>query len=474
MLLAVDLDGTLVRTDTLLECALLFIRQHPWQAWRLLLWALQGKVTLKSQLAQRVQLDVAGLPYRTEVLDWIHQARSSGQRVVLATASHRLVAQAVADHLGLFDDVLATEAVNLSRARKAEALQAMAGPAGYAYIGNSADDLLVWRAAKVQHWVDVPRSVQAKARKLHAPIGLRLDRDQPVWRAAWSGLRPHQWAKNLLLIVPLLASHQLLDVSHWLALILAFVAFSACASAIYLINDLLDLPEDRLHSSKKYRMLASGQLPILTAAGMVGALLLLAVLLALTLPPLFGAVLALYVLTTTAYSIWLKRLVLVDVMVLAVLYTVRVIAGAAALELHLTAWMLAFSLFIFLSLALVKRYTELQRAAASGGALKGRDYLQEDLGWVGASGLASSYAAVVVLALYIHEVGASVLYPQPAFMWLACLFLLYWLQRVWMLTWRGQMHDDPVVFALRDAHSRWVGLLFGASFALASLGGGGT
>jgi 4-hydroxybenzoate polyprenyltransferase/phosphoserine phosphatase len=458
--LVIDLDGTLLRSDLLLETALLHVRAQPWRAWQMLCWAARGKAGIKEALAHSTELDAATLPYHAEVLAMVRQARAAGRRLVLATASHRLLAEQVAAHLGSFDEVLATDqGRNLSGAAKRDALVERFGLRGFDYAGNSRDDLPVWGAARKAVVVNAPQPVERQARRLshveqvlHEPPGRLRD-----WARA---LRLHQWAKNLLLLVPLLASHRLMDPALLWQALQAFVAFGLCASSVYLLNDLLDLQDDRRHSRKRQRPFAAGRLPIGAGLLLMPLLLLAAFVLAVwRLPPGFVVCLALYYGLTLSYSLWLKRRMVIDVMALAALYTLRVIAGAMALAIAPSFWLLAISMFMFFSLALVKRFTELHCLQRADEATKahGRGYYVNDLQMIAAMGAASGFMAVLVMALYINDASTTRMYAHQERLWFACPLLLTWIARVWMLTHRGAMVDDPVVFALRDRVSLAIG-----------------
>jgi len=467
----VDLDGTLVLTDMLVENLFLFLRTYPWRILSLFAWLLKGKAHFKCKLADAVLPRTERLPYNEPLLVWLAERRKAGARLILATASDRRIARSVADHLRIFDNVLGTEPhINLSAGRKREALVRLYGEQGFEYVGNSSADLKVWDAASRIHVANPERGVLAAARRI-GTVGEVFDGRPAYLRTLLKALRVHQWAKNLLIFVPLIAAHQVFNTVLIVHGILAFIAFSLCASSVYLLNDLLDLQDDRQHRTKRFRPLAAGTLPILHGLVLMPLLLLVALgLAAVLLPTPFLTVLAVYYVLTLAYSLRLKRVVMLDVVTLAMLYTVRVLAGAAAMTLAATFWILAFCVFIFLSLAFVKRYTELREARAQGRSEKsaGRGYYPGDFELLASLGGASGYIAVMVLALYINDSSRGSMYRQPEWMWIACPLLLYWLSRVWLLAHRGEMHDDPIVFALRDRISRWVCLLFLASFAVAT------
>jgi 4-hydroxybenzoate polyprenyltransferase/phosphoserine phosphatase len=469
--IVVDLDGTLIQSDMLVENLFLFLRYHPFRFFELLGWILKGKAFVKRRLADAVLPDVELLPYNNALLAWIMQQRSDGAKVVLATASDIRIARKVAEHLGVFDDVLGTEHFNLSSGRKLNELLQRYGERGYEYVGNSSADLVVWRSASSIHVANPEGGVLAAARKI-GRVEMLFDDRQSNFRMWVKTLRIHQWAKNLLIFVPLLASHRIFETQLLLNGMLAFMAFGLCASSVYVLNDLLDLPDDRQHPTKCNRPLAAGTFPIVHALFLIPVLLLAAFSLALFfLPTSFIVVLAAYYVLTLIYSLWLKRMVMMDVIVLAMLYTIRVVAGATAMSLVATFWILAFCMFIFLSLAFVKRYTELCDARQKGAVDKtsGRGYYPADFELLASLGGASGYISVLVLALYINDAAAGLLYHDQRWMWAACPLLMFWLSRVWLLAHRGQMHDDPIVFALRDNVSRWIGLSFVLVFVLATL-----
>ena len=467
--LIIDLDGTLLHSDLLIESALGFVRDHPLQSWRLLPWLLQGKAVLKQQLASAVHIDAATLPYNHDVLDLIRQQRAQGRRIVLATASHRLLAQKVAEHLQLFDEVLATaDNHNLSAGNKAAALVQGFGERGFDYAGNSRDDIAVWQHARKAIVVNGSAALSAQAGK-HCELAQVLPA-QSSWRHWLRSLRLHQWVKNLLIFVPLLTAHRFSESHLALLGLLAFLCFSVCASSLYLLNDMLDLRDDRQHPHKRTRPLPAGRIPLQTALLLAPLLLVASIALGwLLLPPLFTPVLLGYAALTLLYSVWLKQWMIIDVLTLALLYIVRLLAGAVAFAVPLSFWLLAFALFLFVSLALVKRYAELTAKAAAGFAAETRvrGYQLSDSSLLGMLGTSSGYIAVLVLALYINDPNTLKLYRQPEFIWFACPLLLGWISRVWLLAHRGQMNEDPVLFAVQDRSSLCLGALFLLVFALA-------
>jgi len=469
--IAVDLDGTLVRSDLLVESVFLLLRSRPYLFFRLIGWLLRGKSFFKRKVADLVAPAVGTLPYNHSLLEWLVEQKARGAHLVLATASEMRLARLVADHLVIFDELLATENKNLASENKRVALVGRYGEQGFEYVGNSSADLKVWPSAKVAHVVNPEFGVLSRAKKI-ARIGEVIEDRPSYFRVLQKSLRLHQWAKNLLIFIPLFAAHKAMQIPSLIDGVLAFFCFGVCASSVYLLNDLLDLQDDRQHRTKKFRPLAAGTFPIFQAILWMPALLVISFGVALFMLPLrFSLILLTYYVLTLAYSLWLKRIVMLDVVMLAMLYTVRVVAGAAAIMVPLTFWILAFCMFIFLSLAFVKRYTELRDARERGrkGAAPGRGYVVQDFELLASLGGSAGYLSVLVLALYINDGASQALYNHPKLMWAACPLLLFWLSRVWLLAHRGQMHDDPIVFALRDRTSRCIGVLFALVFILAAL-----
>jgi 4-hydroxybenzoate polyprenyltransferase len=450
--LCVDLDGTLIHTDLLVESALALLRRNPWYLFCLPFWLIQGKAHLKREIARRVQLDIERLPYDTRVLEWL---RHSDQRPrVLCTAADQMLADAVAAQIGGFDLVLGSDSErNLDAPRKAVVLVERYGERGFDYAGNASVDLAVWAHARRAIVANAAAGIADRAAAV-CEVEHVFERRGGTARAALRALRPHQWSKNLLVFVALAAAHLALVPSALFAASAAFVAFCLCASGAYVLNDLLDLDADRRHPRKRARPFAAGRLPIV--AGLVAAplLTLAAFAVALVLPARFALVLGIYAATTLAYSVALKRIVMIDVIVLAALYTLRIIAGAVAIPVEASGWFLSFAMCLFLSLAMVKRYAEVRHVAASQQMdVAGRGYRVSHLAWIEAFGIGAGLVSTIVLAFYIDSTKSAALYRHAHWLWLLIPLLTYWLVRVWQLARRGRMHDDPVVFALTDARS---------------------
>lgn len=451
--LCVDLDGTLVATDTLWEGAISILLRNPLMVFHLALWLFKGKAELKHQVATRSKRLAQDWPYRDEVIARLKAEKEKGRSLVLVTGAAAPVAMAAVEHLGIFNEVLhSSRDNNLTRHRKRDLLVERFGAGGFDYIGNSKDDIDVFDAARTAIVVAPDRH----ALKWQTDHGAELIDTGPS--NGWASLkttRMHQWAKNVLIAVPMVLNH---DIANWdivLRTVIAFFAFSFLASAVYIINDLSDLQNDRAHPKKRMRPLASGQLSIPRALAIALGLTVCSILLSTLLPAQFMLVLGFYGLSTTAYTFILKRKLLVDVFTLAGLYTVRIIAGSVATGADLSFWLLAFSIFFFLSLALVKRYVELNEFGLNEvGNVPGRGYMAVDFEMVGQAGVASAFTASLVLALYIHSTEMQAMYTLPWALWPLCPLVLYLLLRIWMLARRSMLHEDPVVFIMRDWRSQ--------------------
>lgn len=463
--LCVDLDGTLLATDLLMEGLVRFLKVNPLRVFLVALWVLRGPAHLKARLAGHVELDPETLPVHEAFAQWLREQRGEGRRLVLCTAANEQVAAGIASHVGLFDEVIASTATaNLSGRAKADILVSRFGDKGFDYAANEHKDLHIWRKAR-RAVVVAPRALSQRVAAESIELERSFEIETPGIREWVRALRVHQWAKNLLLFVPLAAAHRLGEVDLLITCVVAFGLFGLCASGSYIVNDLLDLDSDRKHPRKRERPFAAGRLPLLHGAAVAVAMLASALILAaFLLPPAFVLGLSFYLVMTFWYSFALKRIAMVDMLSLAGLYTVRVVAGGAAVAIVPSFWLLAFSMFLFLSLAAAKRYAELRSLLDTGRTdAAGRGYSVADLPLLHASGIAAGYLAVLVLALYVNS-GAAQLYTTPQLMWLLCPLLLYWINRIWLKTFRGMMHDDPVVFALTDRPSIFV---FAASALLA-------
>nr|VFJ67928.1 MAG: 4-hydroxybenzoate polyprenyltransferase [Candidatus Kentron sp. FW] len=460
-LLVVDLDGTLIRTDMLHESALRVFRDHPWDTPRIPFWIARGRAVLKQNLALRTDFDPKTLPYNEELLGWLKNQRSEGRKLILCTASDRSIAISIAEHLDIFDEVIASDgSKNIAGEHKAETLEQRFGRSGFDYVGNSKADVPVWERARCAVVVNASGSLTKKVETL-CMIERIFPRNYRSFSAWWQVLRVHQWLKNLLLFVPLLASHELTDTDVWFSLILAFLSFSFCASSTYIINDLLDLDSDRQHPRKRNRPFASGLVPVWIGILLAPSLLVCGMGIGSLVGGQFLSWLVFYFSLTCAYSWILKRSVLIDCLTLALLYTLRIVAGAVVAGHALSFWLLAFSVFLFLSLAFVKRYAELnvQRPGRKE-KIHGRGYHTTDAPLIQTMGIVAGYASVLVLALYLDSDTVVKLYRSPELVWGTVPVMLFWISWIWMRAHRGEMHDDPLVFAIKDRASLAAGVVF--------------
>ena len=443
--LVVDLDGTLCRTDTLWECFFSAWRVHWWMPLASAFWMLSGRSKLKDRLAAIALPDVGSLPWNPAVIDALRLARAAGQRRVLATAANVRIAQSCADELGLFDEVLASDGVvNLKGQAKATALVARFGQGGFDYVGDSTADLPVWAAASRKLTVSSVMPVGGERLEQGAVTGTF---------SRWAKLlRVRHWIKNVLVFVAPVAAHQWAVGAMWLPVSLTFVAFCAVCSGVYVLNDLFDLASDRVHPTKRRRPLAAGELSLATAAFVSFVLLIGGLALAFWIGALVGAVIALYVVANAIYTVRLKRVAVFDVFCLAGLYTLRIVAGAAAVIVPLSTWLVAFSVFAFLSLALLKRAADIDRLAPDE-VVPGRGYSGKDAGFVNGFGIGTAIAACLVLTLYIASEQVVAMYSEPLWLWGVAVVVLMWLARMWRMAMNGTMDDDPVMFAVRDGMS---------------------
>jgi 4-hydroxybenzoate polyprenyltransferase len=468
--LVVDLDGTLLRTDSLIESIFVLARMRPLSLFKLPLWLMQGRVHLKQRLAALATPDVHWLPYRTDLLEFLREQKRLGRSLILATAADDKVAREINAELGLFDQVFASDgAVNLSGERNRDRLVAAFGLKGFDYIGNNTRDDSVWRAARRALLTSSsPRFARSVAKT--TPIERIFGEQEPRWQDYLNALRPPHWIKNVLVFVPVAAVHRILEVPLLGRALLAFLAFNLCASGLYLLNDLLDLPADRRHPHKKERMLASGRIRLMHALVMMAILLIGAFAIAWHLSMGFAGVLGLYAALMIGYSLRLKDIPLVDVLVLAGGYALRVAAGAVAVEIRISEWLLTLCVFLFFSLALIKRYAELVvlESTASAARAHARGYVSQDKGLLLAQGIASGYLAVMVLALYTNTEISQRLYARHDYFWGICLLLLFWISHLWMMATRARIVGDPVMFALSDRISLWTfaGMALFAALAL--------
>lgn len=460
--LLVDLDGSLIKTDTLYETALLYLKMHPLRFYMLIVWFFRGKHVLKGELSKKTNLNVDLLPYRQDVLEYLKNKHDSGIKIILCTGSWIDLASRIANKFPFIDEVYATDNdTNLTGLEKAEWAKERFGIHSYDYLGNERKDLLIWKSARKAIVVGSDKLASAAGKVTE--LEKHYSTDSVDYRVWLNEIRVHQWAKNSLLFVPLLTAHKLDEIGAVVSVVVAFFCFNFCASATYLLNDLLDLESDRKHAIKKYRPLAAGlmSIPYAVVSGML--LMLLGFALAVYfLNTYFMMALSLYLFLTIAYSFKFKQLQTIDVIVLASLFTIRVIAGGAAIETEISFWLLCFTMFLFLSLAMVKRVAELISVEKERGkiteVISGRGYFTADIIILQSLGGTSGFLSVFVFALYINSDDVVMYYEHPEILWIIIPVMGYWIMRIWMLTARDQMNHDPISFAITDWRS-WLAAL---------------
>ena len=467
--LCVDLDGTLISTDTLSENTIGLIKKNPFYILLLPLWLAKGKSYLKDAIAKRSPLNPALLPYNQEIINFIKQQPKS-RTIILASGTNERIATAVANHTKLFSQVFASSINhNGTGTEKANTLIHNYGDKKFDYIGNSFEDLPVWRHARYGHIVSRSTNLINQARQ-EATIK-KIFTAPPISYKTWlKQLRIHQWTKNILLFIPLITAHKIFEPNALAPTIIGFLSFCAMASTIYIMNDAFDLSADRQHLTKKNRPLASGKISLVKALQVASGLLITSYLLAIVfLTPSFIFWLSIYAVANIIYSLWLKKIIIIDVILLASLYTLRIIAGSTAANITTSTWLFMFALFIFLSLALIKRTSELVNLKKVGQKKSpGRGYKSTHLKVVALTGLLLGYTSLITLSLYIKSAQVQLLYTTPLLLWLLIPLLFVWISRLWKRTWQGQMQEDPIVFAIQDTISYATGITAIAILILAT------
>lgn len=458
--LVADLDGTIISTDTLLESTIIAIRNNPLLIFILPFMIFKGKLFFKQAIDKYARCDAELLPYRYNVVDFLKEEKAKGRAIVLATATVKPIAEEIGKHLKIFDEIIATENINLRAEQKTKVLVEKFGYGGYDYIGDSKADLPVWKSSRFAIVVNKSNSLTNKAKR-NGNVSKIFEIKKDDFNDNLKEIRVYQWIKNILIFLPLLMAHQIGDLTLIIQNFIAFFAFSFAASSVYVINDLFDIEPDRVHPRKRNRPIASGLISIPKALAIAFLLLALSILISvLYLPLKFILILITYLTLTTLYSFSFKRIYIIDIITLASLYTIRLIAGGASVAVEVSYWLLAFSMFLFLNLAIVKRYTELkQLVEAKKNKTIGRGYFVEDLSLLRSLGTSSGYLSVLVFALYVNSKVVLGLYNKPEFLWAVAPLLLFWITRIWFVAHRGKMHDDPIVFTAKDPVSYVVGFL---------------
>lgn len=459
--LCVDLDGTLIATDCLSESIMDILRQNFFLIFLLPIWLIKGKANFKEKIANRIIPNPDELPFIEEVLEYLKQLKNNGRKLVLITASHQRIADRIGNYLNIFDEIIGSDIDRTTKGKsKQKYLIDRFGDNGYDYAGDSKADLHVWKSARKAIIVHASQKVLAKAETI-VDIEKVFPQEKVGLIAYLKQIRVYQWIKNILIFLPLLMAHKLSSPMLFIDAIIAFFAFSFTASFVYVLNDLVDLPSDRKHIRKKNRPLASGKIPILHGAIIAPFLLVTGLLLATYfLSTEFLYILIAYLIITSLYSFILKKIYILDIIVLSILYTIRLIAGALAVDVPLSQWLMEFSVFFFLSLAINKRYTELYMMQKTNvHEAKGRGYNVSDIDLMRVIGPVSGYISVLVFVLYLHSDEVVVLYKNSHILWLVAVCLLYWITRIWFITTRGKMHDDPIIFTGKDPVSYIIGII---------------
>lgn len=453
--LFVDLDGTLIKSDLLFECLVPIIKNYFYAIFLAPFWLLKGKAYLKDKFSDLVSINPEILPYNNNVLEYIRKEKENGSKIILATASNIKLAKSISDYLGIFDDVIASsKEENLKGKNKLNKIKSYIENNNinkeFSYIGDSEADVKIFNETNIPIVVgnkNVFNKIKSKNDKTTFVDG---ENDFSL-KKFFKMIRTYQWVKNFLIFLPLILAHKFLDVNLLLKALVAFFSFSFLASSVYIINDIMDVESDRIHPSKKNRPIASGAVKISSALKVAFILMPLSFIISIFLGKEFLFVLLTYFITTSCYSFYLKKIMLVDILILSLLYTVRMFAGGVALNIYLSPWLFMFSMFFFFSLACAKRYSELYAVRNNlQDEIKGRGYQAQDLEQIQIFGSSSGYIAILIFALYIQSDISMKLYKTPSFFWALCPIMLYWISRVWLLSHRGQMTQDPIIFALKD------------------------
>ena len=453
--LFVDLDGTLIKSDLLFECLVPIIKNYFYAIFLAPFWLLKGKAYLKDKFSDLVSINPEILPYNNNVLEYIRKEKENGSKIILATASNIKLAKSISDYLGIFDDVIASsKEENLKGKNKLNKIKLYIKNNNinkeFSYIGDSEADVKIFNETNIPIVVgnkNVFNKIKSKNDKTTFVDG---ENDFSL-KKFFKMIRTYLWVKNFLIFLPLILAHKFLDVNLLLKALVAFFSFSFLASSVYIINDIMDVESDRIHPSKKNRPIASGAVKISSALKVAFILMPLSFIISIFLGKEFLFVLLTYFITTSCYSFYLKKIMLVDILILSLLYTVRIFAGGVALNIYLSPWLFMFSLFFFFSLACAKRYSELYAVRNNlQDEIKGRGYQAQDLEQIQIFGSSSGYIAILIFALYIQSDISMKLYKTPSFFWALCPIMLYWISRVWLLSHRGQMTQDPIIFALKD------------------------
>lgn len=468
--LIVDLDGCLIRSDLLFETAFAYIGTNPLRAFRLLIWVLRGRAHLKRRLAATAGLDLQLIPINERVDAYARRAKKTGREVYLATGSDEILARKIGTRFDFLDGVIASDGSSNLKGRRKAAELLRRFPDGFDYVGDSSADLHVWQHANKAIVVEPGAALLRSVGALRKPTET-IERTSSRWLAALKAARLHQWAKNTLVFVPALLSGQITHPPVFIGCSLAFVALGLLACGTYLVNDLLDLSHDRRHPSKRHRPLASGHLSIQAAIIAVPVLIGAGLAIGAAVGASAFVVLLAYLVLTLAYSISIKKVPILDTVTLASLFTLRLVLGIAVAGV-MAPWLLVFSMFLFTSLCLAKRCTEIQCMEGTGAtAVAGRGYLVSDAPFVLALGLATATGSILIMVLYlIFDAFNREFYGNAHWLWGLPVVLFLWVTHIWLVGHRGKLNDDPVAYAVKDRASLLMGAVAASVFAFAWAG----
>jgi len=461
--LVVDLDGTLTLTDTLYESVIAFLKKNLFSnPFLIVLWLIQGKAKFKHEISKHIEIKPELLPYNKKFLEWLKLQHSEGRALVLCTAASSKIANHVADYLQIFDEVFSSSSTqNLSGKNKMLFLEERYGEDGFIYAGNSSGDLIVWGKACESVIVNATQQVTNVLKKIVSSY-IEFPRRKMRLIDFIRLLRLHQWSKNILIFIPFVAAHQLFQFESMALLLVAFIALGLCASSTYMLNDIFDLDSDRSHPTKRNRPFASGDVPLIYSL-LIFLLLPISVFVASFVGVGFVYILLLYTLITLTYSFYLKSVVILDCLVLATLYTIRIIAGAIVIDNNISFWLLSFSVLFFFSLSFLKRYAEILNTHDNeNDHIHGRGYLRSDSQLILSLGMSSGLGSVIVMMLYLNSPEILELYRYTNVVWCTVPVLLFWISHIWFQAHRGNMNDDPVIFAMTD----WVSIASSLAFFL--------
>lgn len=459
--LCVDLDGTLIYSDTLAELFLRMIKKRPCYLIFLPFWLLRGRAFLKIKMEEICGKYVKHIPFNDSFLKYLNSKKAEGHKLYLATACPKNLAKKLVESLNLFEEVWGSSSeINLKSAKKAELLLEKFGENNFIYAGNDAPDLEVWRHAQSLVLVNVKKSLERKAAMENPTKNILVfSEKKSAFKAFFRATRIHQWAKNILIFVPLFLSHSYFKIDKIGEALLAFLAFGLCASASYIFNDIMDVENDRLHASKRRRPIAAGHFSIASALIIAFSFMAISVLISAVLSVNTLLVLLLYTALTLSYSFYFKRIVLLDIIILSSLYMIRIYYGSTAISVATSFWLMSFSIFIFFSLGFMKRYIELQKMENTNEKIKGRGYVYSDAQIIAPVGIASGILSLVFYVIYVDKV-AFQLYERPSFLMFGAIIFLYFIVKTWIMAARKLVHDDPIVYAIKTKENYAILILF--------------